>query len=83
VTGNIDAVHAQSDFLGLMQSLSLPLMIVIGESCPPKSRQEMEAMAALPGVQSVVLPGSLGMHEEYPAAILSAIQDFLFSSQTI
>ncbi|MBD2451677.1 alpha/beta hydrolase [Nostoc sp. FACHB-152] len=79
VTGNIDAVHAQADFLGLVRSLSAPLMIVIGESCPPKSRQEMDAMAALPGVQSVVLPGSLGMHEEYPAAILEAIQDFLFS----
>jgi pimeloyl-ACP methyl ester carboxylesterase len=83
VTGNIDAVNSQSDFLELVRMLSVPLMIVIGESCPPKSRQEMDAMAALPGVQSVVLPGSLGMHEEYPAAILAAIQDFLFSAQRI
>jgi len=83
VTGNIDAVNAQADFLEMVRLLSVPLMIVIGESSPPKSRQEMEAMAALPGVKSVVLPGSLGMHEEYPAAILAAIQDFLFSPQTI
>ncbi|MBE9004865.1 alpha/beta hydrolase [Fortiea sp. LEGE XX443] len=79
VTGNIDAVHEQSEFLALVRALSVPLMIVIGESSPPKSRQEMQALADLPRVKSVTLPGSLGMHEEYPAAILAAIQDFLFS----
>ncbi|UKO97677.1 alpha/beta fold hydrolase [Nostoc sp. UHCC 0870] len=77
VTGNIDAVHNQSDFLALVQSLSVPLMVVIAESSPPKSRAEMEAVAALPGLRSVVLPGSLGMHEEYPAEIFAAIEDFL------
>ncbi|MBD2438964.1 alpha/beta fold hydrolase [Nostoc sp. FACHB-110] len=82
VTGNIDAVQTQADFLGLVSSLSVPLMIVIGESSPPKSRQEMQAMANLPGVKSVVLPGSLGMLEEYPAAILAAMQDFLFLPST-
>ena len=84
VTGNIDAVHKQSDFLGLVRSLSVPLMIVIAESCPPKSKAEMEAMpaasfanAALLGVTSVVLPGSLGLHEEYPAVVLEAVLPFL------
>ncbi|MBD2361421.1 alpha/beta hydrolase [Anabaena minutissima FACHB-250] len=77
VTGNIDAVHNQSDFLALVQSLSVPLIVVIAESSPPKSRAEMEAVAGLPGVRSVVLPGSLGMHEEYPAEIFTAIEDFL------
>ncbi|WP_414575128.1 alpha/beta fold hydrolase [Anabaena sp. CCY 9402-a] len=77
VTGNIDAVHNQSDFLALVQSLSVPIMVVIAESSPPKSRAEMEVVAALPGVRSVVLPGSLGMHEEYPAEIFAAIEDFL------
>ncbi|NDJ21368.1 alpha/beta fold hydrolase [Nostoc sp. B(2019)] len=80
VTGNLDAVREQSDFLALVRSLSVPLMIVIGESSPPKSRAEMEALAALPGVKSVVIPGSLGMHEEYPAEVLEAVQDFLFSA---
>lgn len=77
VTGNIDAVHEQSDFLGLVQSLSLPLMVIIAESSPPKSKAEMEAMAALPGVSSVVLPGSLGLYEEYPAAVQEAVLPFL------
>lgn len=79
VTGSIDAVRKQSDFLTLVQSLSVPLMIVIGESSPPKSREEMDAIAALPGVRSVVIPGSLGLHEEYPIEVLAAVQDFLFS----
>ncbi len=79
VTGNLDAVHEQSDFLELVQSLTVPLMVVIGESSPPKSREEMNALVALPGVRSVVIPGSLGLHEEYPAVVLEAAQDFLFS----
>ncbi|OUL19235.1 alpha/beta hydrolase [Nostoc sp. T09] len=77
VTGNIDAVHEQSDFLGLMRSLSVPLMVIIAESSPPKSKAEMQAMAALLGVSSVVLPGSLGLHEEYPAEVLEAVLPFL------
>ncbi|MBD0386436.1 MAG: alpha/beta hydrolase [Nostoc sp. C3-bin3] len=81
VTGNLDAVHEQSDFLELVQSLTVPLMVVVGESSPPKSREEMNALAALPGVRSFVIPGSLGLHEEYPAVVLEAVQDFLFSSE--
>ncbi|MBE9106371.1 alpha/beta hydrolase [Nostoc cf. edaphicum LEGE 07299] len=81
VTGNLDAVREQSDFLGLVQSLTVPLMVVIGESSPPKSREEMDALVALPGVKSVVIPGSLGLHEEYPAVVLEAVEDFLFSSE--
>ncbi len=77
VTGNLDAVNNQADFLALGQNLSVPLMVVIGESSPPKSRAEMDALAALPGVQTVILPGSLGMHEEYPAAVVEAVRDFL------
>jgi pimeloyl-ACP methyl ester carboxylesterase len=77
VTGNLDAVKNQADFLALAQSLSVPLMVVIGESSPPKSRAEMDTLAALPGVEKVTLPGSLGMHEEYPDTIVAAVQGFL------
>jgi pimeloyl-ACP methyl ester carboxylesterase len=81
VTGNLDAVHQQADFLELVQSLTVPLMVVIGESSPPKSREEMNALVALPGVRSVVIPGSLGLHEEYPAVVLEAVENFLFSPE--
>ncbi|TAF06448.1 MAG: alpha/beta hydrolase [Nostocales cyanobacterium] len=77
VTGNIDTIHSQSEFLSLVQSLSIPIMAVIGASSPPKSRQEMDALAALPGITSVVVPGSLGLHEEYPAVVFEAILPFL------
>lgn len=77
VTGNLDAVREQSDFLGLVESLTVPLLVIIGESCPPKSQQEMKALVALPKVTSVVIPGSLGLHEEYAAEVSAAILPFL------
>jgi pimeloyl-ACP methyl ester carboxylesterase len=80
VTGTLDAVDNQADFLALASGVSVPLKVVIGESSPSKSRAEMEAMKALPGVQTVVLPGSLGMHEEYPQAVVEAVGDFLLST---
>ncbi|KOP26213.1 alpha/beta hydrolase [Hapalosiphon sp. MRB220] len=77
VTGNLDAVHNQADFLALVQDLTVPLLVVIGESSPGKSRADMDALAALSKVQSAILPGSLGMHEEYPEAVTEVILPFL------
>ncbi|MFB2773431.1 alpha/beta fold hydrolase [Pelatocladus sp. BLCC-F211] len=77
VTGNLDAVHNQADFLALVQDLSVPLLVVIGESSPSKSRADMDALAGLSGVQTAILPGSLGMHEEYPEAVTEMILPFL------
>ena len=37
----------------------------------------MEALTELPGVQTSVLPGSLGMHEEYADTVAEVIWDFL------
>lgn len=37
-------------------------------------------MKTLSPVQTVVLPGLLGMHEEYPQAVVDAVQDFLLST---
>ncbi|KAB8334376.1 alpha/beta hydrolase [Scytonema tolypothrichoides VB-61278] len=80
VTGTLDAVDNQADFLALARGVSVPLKVVIGESSPSKSRTDMDAMKAIPGVQTVVLPGSLGMHEEYPEAVVDTVGDFLLSS---
>ncbi|AFY32930.1 alpha/beta fold hydrolase [Calothrix sp. PCC 7507] len=77
VTGNLDTVHHQSDFLELGRLLTVPLLVLIGKSCPPKSRAEMDALAALPGVSSALIPGSLGLHEEYPALVSEAVLPFL------
>jgi pimeloyl-ACP methyl ester carboxylesterase len=77
VTGAIDPVGERADFIAYFQPLPVPVMVIIGEQVPPKSREEMDAIAQLPGVQSSVLPGSLGMHEEYADSVSEVIWDFL------
>jgi hypothetical protein len=77
VTGAIDPVQERADFLAYFQPLPVPVMVIIGEKVPPKSREEMDAIAKLPGVQSTTLPGSLGMNEEYASLIAPIIKDFL------
>ena len=77
VTGNLDAIKNRDDFLNLAKSVSVPLMVIIGESSPPSSRAEMDALAALTGAESIKLAGTLGMHEEYPREVFEAISPFL------
>lgn len=77
VTGALDPVKHQADFLAWFQPLPAPTLIVIGEQSPPKSKAEMEALALLPGVQALKLPGSLGLHEEYSAQLAEIVLSFL------
>nr|WP_290225769.1 alpha/beta fold hydrolase [Trichocoleus desertorum] len=79
VTGALDPVRDRADFLAWFQPLPTPIMVVIGEQAPPKSKAEMEAIAALPNVESRQMPGSLGLHEEYPAAVAEVVLPFLRS----
>ncbi|AKG22290.1 alpha/beta fold hydrolase [Calothrix sp. 336/3] len=82
VTGTLDPVESRDEFLALGKNLSLPLLVIIPESAPPKSRAEMDAFADLPGVESIILPGTLGMHEEYPERVANAILPFLRTVST-
>ncbi|GAB4184581.1 MAG: alpha/beta fold hydrolase [Coleofasciculaceae cyanobacterium] len=77
VTGAIDPVRERDEFLAYFQPLPVPVMVIIGEQVPPKSREEMNAIANLPGIQSTVLPGSLGMYEECAEAVAEVIWQFL------
>lgn len=77
VTGALDPLQTSTEFLSLFNSISLPIMVVIGAQCPPKSKQEMDNLAQLPNVQTRNLPGSLGMHEEFPKEIATEILPFL------
>lgn len=77
VTGALDPATNRDDFLARFQGLSIPVMVVIGEQAPPKSKAEMEVLAELPIVQIKRFPGTLGMHEEYAAEIAEAILPFL------
>ncbi|NJK58836.1 MAG: alpha/beta hydrolase [Pleurocapsa sp. SU_5_0] len=77
VTGAIDPVTKREEFLLLLSSVSIPVLTILAENAPPKSKAEMEAMAESERVETVKLPGTLGMHEEYPEAVTEAIQNFL------
>lgn len=80
VTGGLDPVQTREAFLACFDSLSIPVMVIVGEQAPPSSKAEMKAMADLPQVQAVRLPGTLGMAEEYGDAVAEAIGPFLEST---
>ncbi|MEO0538633.1 MAG: alpha/beta hydrolase [Cyanobacteria bacterium P01_A01_bin.123] len=77
VTGGLDPVPSREAFLQSIESLTCPVMVVVAEQAPPASKAEMEAMVALPGVQSTRLPGTLGQAEEYGDTVAEQIQHFL------
>jgi pimeloyl-ACP methyl ester carboxylesterase len=78
VTGRLDPLDTRVAFLDLAQRAVVPILLVYGAETPPKSRAEMEALAALPGVRGVRLPhGKLSVHEEFPDATMEAIGPFL------
>jgi pimeloyl-ACP methyl ester carboxylesterase len=77
VTGALDRVHSQNEWIDWFQPLPVPTLVVIGEQTPPKSRAEMEVIAHFCGVQVCRLPGSLALHEEYPEYLVAGILPFL------
>jgi pimeloyl-ACP methyl ester carboxylesterase len=77
VTGALDPVSDRAAFLQLFQSLSIPVLAIIAEQAPPKSREEMNAIATVPGIETRVLPGTLGMQEEYAIEVAEVVLPFL------
>ena len=77
VTGGLDPVNDRATFQSFFQQLSVPILLIIGANCPPKSKAEMESIALLPAVTTVILPGTLGMHEEYAPQVAIEIQKVL------
>jgi len=77
VTGGLDTAKVRSEFTDKFQQLAVPVMVVIAENAPPKSKAEMEALTELPGVESRVISGSLGMHEENAEALANAVKSFI------
>jgi pimeloyl-ACP methyl ester carboxylesterase len=80
VTGALDPVSNRADFLAQVESLSIPMMVLIGEQAPPMSKAEMEVLT-VPGVEIRNLTGSLGLHEENAASVAEVIQPFLQEHQ--
>lgn len=78
VTGRLDLLASRDDFLALARQTPAAILLVYSAETPPKSRAEMEALAALPGVRTVRLSrGKLAVHEEFPDATAEAIEPFL------
>ena len=78
VTGRLDPLRSRDEFLDLVRRAAVPILLVYGAETPPRSRAEMEALAALPNVSSIELPrGKLAIHEEFPDAVVEVIVPFL------
>ncbi len=78
VAGALDPLGTREQFLDLARAARLPMLVVYGAQTPPRSRGEMEALAALPGMRVARLPmGKLSLHEEFPDEVAQAIAPFL------
>ena len=80
VTGGLDPVKERGKFLNLLHGLGIPLLAVIAEQAPPASSVGMEALARVREIETVRLPGTLGIQEEYSEAVAQAILKFLLSN---
>ena len=83
VTGGLDPYIDRASAIEHLQSLSIPILLAIGENSPPKSTAEMLALAGVANIKSCTLPGTLGLHEEYPAELYAAIYPFLTSNVAV
>jgi hypothetical protein len=78
VTGALDPFDDRAPFLAAARRVQRPILMLYGPDTPPKSRAEMEALAALPGIESKLLGrGTLGLAEELAGDIVPLIDDFL------
>jgi pimeloyl-ACP methyl ester carboxylesterase len=78
VTGALDPIKTQEQWLNWFQpSPPVPVLVVIGEQMPPKSRAEVEILAHFCAVQVYRMPGALGLHEENPKILAAGILPFL------
>jgi pimeloyl-ACP methyl ester carboxylesterase len=78
VTGALDPLSSREEFLDRARRIGIPVLTVYGEQTPRRSRAEIEALAAVSGVSSLVLPlGKLSFYEEFPDVTAAAISPFL------
>jgi pimeloyl-ACP methyl ester carboxylesterase len=79
VSGRLDPLKSRDEFLALARQAAA-ILLICGAETPPRSRAEMEALAALPQVRTVRLPrGKLAFYEEFPDATAEAVEGFLQS----
>jgi pimeloyl-ACP methyl ester carboxylesterase len=78
VTGALDPFDDRASFLAAARRVQGPMLMLYGPDTPPKSRAEMESLAAVPGIESRLLErGTLGMAEEFAGDLAPLIDGFL------
>jgi pimeloyl-ACP methyl ester carboxylesterase len=78
VTGGLDRLASRAEFLELAAGAGVPILLVYGDETPRRSLSEMEALAGLPGVETVHLErGKLSVHEEFPDQVAATVGAFL------
>lgn len=77
VTGGLDPVCNSGEFYGLFKQPSTDILLIRGEDVPQEECRELETIETVSGLQTKILPGSLALHEEYPAELAKAIMPFL------
>lgn len=80
VTGVLDPFTDRETFVSALKKVSRPVLVVTGRETPEKSRQEIDALCAQPGVVRETLSGGkLSFYEEYPEETARIITEFLSS----
>jgi pimeloyl-ACP methyl ester carboxylesterase len=78
VTGMLDPMPNHSLFMETATRVKDPILVVYGAATPKRSKAEMETLASVTHVRSVVLShGKLAVHEEFPDAVAEAVRSFL------
>ena len=75
VTGGRDPIDTRE---ALARQAAIPMMTVYGDQTSPRSRAEMEALAAISGMRSVCIPrGKLSLHEAFAAQVAQVVAPLL------
>jgi pimeloyl-ACP methyl ester carboxylesterase len=69
VSGSLDPSTEQGWWLQQARLLQCPLQVVVASESPPRSKKEMEALAWEAADQLSVIPGRLGLHQEFGALL--------------
>ena len=69
VSGSLDPSTEQGWWLQQARLLQCPLQVVLASESPPRSKKEMEALAWEAADQLSVIPGRLGLHQEFGALL--------------
>jgi pimeloyl-ACP methyl ester carboxylesterase len=78
VTGALDPFEDRAAFLAAAGRIDAPILVLYGRDTPLRSRAEMQALVALPGIESRLFDrGTLGLAEERPAELAPLVEAFL------